>query len=349
VGEAGCLPTGHSLIADHFGRTERPRAIGRYMLGSPLGMVMGYILAGWLNELYGWRITFIVLGLPGLALAILVRMSLKEPREKPDWSSSGRLVTEPYSSSEAEPAKTQPSLRTVCILLWSNKTFRHLMLYFSVVSIFGYGFTQWKPAFFIRSYGLKTGELGVWFALSYGIAGIAGTYLGGRWASRYAAHNERLQLKAMAVATCGFGLISVFIYLSPSYHLALALMALGTVGNTATLGPLFATMQTLIPQRMRATAIAVNYLFANLIGLGIGPLVVGALSDALQPRLGQESLRYALLLLCPGYLWAAWHLWCSARSVTDDLKRVCGACDSRGLDSGKQVITWTKQALPHER
>jgi MFS family permease len=305
VGEAGCIPPAHSLIADHFTRAERPRAVAIYKLGGPLSILIGYALAGWLNELYGWRMTFVVLGIPGLILAVFVRFTLREPR-----------LAEAGTITRPDP----PSMKDVCVTLWANTTFRHLVVCYAVVFFFGYGIRLWEPAFFIRTYGLETGELGTWLALVVGIGGVAGTYLGGELASRYAAQNEGLQLKAVAIAYCSFGFISALIYLSPNHYAAFALMALGTVGGATANGPLFATIQTLVPDRMRAVSIAVIYLFANLVGMGLGPLAAGVLSDALRPWAGENSLRYALLALCPGYLWAAWHLWRASTTVARDLE-----------------------------
>lgn len=231
------------------------------------------------------------------------------------------------SSAQSEAAtlkSAQPSLKEVCLTLWANTTFRHLLLCLSVTSFFGYGIQQWQPAFFIRSYGLETGELGTWFALIYGFGGLLGTYWGGELASRFAANNERLQLRAMAVVYAGFGVISACVYLSPNQYLAFGLMGLGAAGGTTTTGPLFATIQTLVPPRMRAMSIALIYLFANLIGMGLGPLAAGALSDAFRPWAGEDSLRYALLCLCPGYLWGVWHLWRGSKTVTRDLNARLG-------------------------
>jgi MFS transporter, Spinster family, sphingosine-1-phosphate transporter len=316
VGEAGCIPPAHSLIADYFTRTERPRAVAIYMLGAPLSMLVGYLVAGWLNELYGWRMTFVLLGLPGVVLALLAWFTLRDPRR----SSAGVSVISPIPLSANGNASTaEPSMKEVCLTLWSKPTFRHLLLCFSVVSFFGYGLLQWQPAFFVRSYGLQTGELGTWFALITGGGGLLGTYLGGEWASRHAAGNERLQLRGIAVMYCAFGAISACAYVVTDYHVAFALMAVATVGIYSVSGPLFATIQTLVPARMRAMSIAILYLFANLVGMGFGPLAAGALSDAFRPWAGEESLRYALLVLCPGYVWAATHLWLGSRTVVRDL------------------------------
>jgi MFS transporter, Spinster family, sphingosine-1-phosphate transporter len=318
VGEAGCMPPAHSLIADYFTRAERPRAVARYMLGGPLSVIVGYFAAGWLNEFYGWRVTFVVLGVPGLALALLAWFTLKEPRfTRATVASSVSGAT--GTPSSARLTQTAPTLTQVCAVLGVNRTFRQLLYCFAVISFFSYGVSQWQPAFIMRSFGLSTGEMGTWFTLIGGLGGLLGTYWGGQLASRRAAHDERLQLKAIAILYCGFGLLSAFIYLAQNHYIAFALIGVVCVGGAMVNGPLFATLQTLVPERMRAFSIALMYLFANLVGMGLGPLAAGALSDALHPRLGEESLRYALLALCPGYVWGAWHLWQASKSVAADL------------------------------
>lgn len=317
VGEAGCIPPAHSLIADYFSRAERPRAVAIYMMGAPLSAVFGYFLAGWLNEIYGWRAMFVILGLPGLGLAALAWFTLREPRlAKP-------AAPDPRTSVTTQ--LPQPRLAEVFRVLWMSTSYRHLLMCFSVMSFFSAGSLQWNPTFFIRSYGLQTGELGTWFAVIYGLGGIFGVLCGGELASRFAPNNERLQLKLSGLAYLGFGVFSAAVYLSSNYHWAFAFLTIGAIGGYLTTGPLFATLQTLVPGRMRATSLAIMYLFSNLIGVGLGPLIVGVLSDALRPLFGEESLRYALLALCPGYLWAALHIWRASRSIAEDLKAAHGA------------------------
>jgi MFS family permease len=313
VGEAGCVPPSHSLLADYFTRAERPRAAAIYALGAPLSMLVGYFLAGWLNELYGWRIMFMLLGLPGLLLAALAWFTLREPRRE-------RLnEAEEDRSAARSDDPTTSSLVAVWVALWGNATFRHLLIGFSVLYFFAYGILQWQPAFFARSHGLQSGALGTWFALIYGVGGLLGTYWGGAWASRHAANNESLQLKVMAAIFIGTGVLSSCVYLTSDRYVAFGLLAIFSLAFNLTPGPLLATVQTLVPQQMRATAIALIYLFANLIGMGVGPLAAGAMSDAFRPWAGEESLRYALLALSPGYFWVAWHVWRAGRTVAGDL------------------------------
>ncbi|MBM0108901.1 MFS transporter [Steroidobacter sp. S1-65] len=315
VGEAGCIPPAHSLIAEHFSREERPRAVARYMLAVPLSLLVGYFAAGWLNEFYGWRVTFVLVGLPGVLLAALAALTLSEPRcSKPAVPTNAAI-----DGNGSRWAERHPSFKEVTSTLWSISAFRHLLICFSVWYFFGYGLQQWQAAFFIRSHGLSTGELGTWLAMIYGGGGLVGVYLGGEWAARYAAGNEQLQLRACAAAFCIYALLMVLTFLAPDHYLAFAAMALANLGGNVAQGPLLATMQTLVPAKMRAMSIALVYMFANLVGMGLGPLAAGALSDALEPVWAEESLRYALVVLCPGYCWAAWHLWRAGESVARDL------------------------------
>lgn len=307
VGEAGCGPPAHSLISDYFTRGERPRAAAAYALGAPLSMLVGFFLAGWLNQLYGWRMTFVLLGLPGLGLAAVVRFSLKEPR------------CDALPSADRSLAASRTTLKCVCAYLFANRTYRHLLVGFSVLNLFVYGVGQWQPAFFVRSYGIQTGPLGTWFALSCGVGGLVGTYCGGKWASAHT-QNEWLHLRGAAILYAALGILSPLIYLSPNPLLAFAVLAVTSFGYFFTFGPTVAVIQTLVPARMRAVAFALLYLFVHLIGIGLGPLVVGTLSDAWTRWAGNESLRYALLALSPGYFWAAWHIWRAAAWVMRDVE-----------------------------
>jgi len=304
VGEAGVVPPAHSLIPDYFARAERPRAVSVFMLGGAFGVLLGYFVAGWLNQFYGWRETFVLIGLPGVVLAAVTWFTLEEPRR----GSTRAVASVPAGRAVRE--------------LWHNRTYRHLTLSFALICFFGSGVLQWQPTFFLRTYGLDTGELGTWLALLHGVGGMLGSYLGGALASRFAAGDERRQLALAAVTYSCFAALAASIYLTPSRNLAFALTGASAVGAALITAPVFATIQTLVPERMRAFSIALIYLCANLVGLGLGPLVVGFLSDALRPLYGESSLRYALLAMCPGYVWAAWHLWRSSRYVMNDMGRL---------------------------
>jgi predicted MFS family arabinose efflux permease len=322
VGEVGGFPPALSLISDYYPRADRPRAVGRYMLGVPLALVIGNFAAGWLNQLIGWRWTFVVIGAPGLLLAAIAYFSLREPR------------TSRLPSSSAEPARSV-GIGEVIRTLWRNAAFRNLWLCFSVWGFFGNGIQQWQPSFFVRSHGLSTGALGTWLALVYGVGGVVGIWLGAELTSRYARNNERRQLAAVAIVYTLLAILFAGVCLAPTFQWAFAIMAFSAVIDNATSGPLFAATQTLVPPHMRAMAMALIYFFCNLIGMGLGPLAVGAVSDALSPIYGQESLRYALLVFCPGYFWCSWHLWKASRTATQDA--YAGESNSEPGDDGVPI------------
>jgi MFS family permease len=327
-GEAGCIPAAQSLIADNFDRSERPRATARYMLGVPIALIGGYFAAGWLNVFFGWRMTFVIIGLPGLLLSVLAWLALREPRV------TVSLSAQRESGAGSTPLETlRPPVRTVCKVLWKNLSFRNLLFGFSVWYFFGYGLLQWTPAFFIRSYGLNTGDIGTWLAAVYGVGGLAGVYVGGQLASRYAARDESLQLRGCGIAFVLFSVFNACAYLVGDYRVSFLLLGIGAFGGNMVQGPILAAIQSLVQPSMRAMAVALTYFFANLLGMGLGPLAAGALSDTLSPLWGAESLRYALLILCPGYFWAAWHLWRASRTVARDIHAACAETDADNLSA----------------
>lgn len=307
VGEAGCLPPSFSLLADHYERAERPRAVAIYTLAGTLSAVVGYLVAGWLNELYGWRVTFALMGVPGAILGVVALLTLTDPRKR---------------TAQTQPAHrppAAPSMRQVFLVLWSNVTFRRLLIGIAVLFFFNFGIGQWMPTYLIRSFGLRTGEIGSWLALVHSVSGLAGAYLGGELSSRFASNNERLQLIGAAVAmTISCGLL-VAVCLASRQWVAFVLLGFSGVASSGVNAPLFATIQTLVPGPMRAVALALVFLCANLIGMGFGPLASGMLSDALRPIWGEESLRYSLLTLVPGFLLVAWCVHRASKTVMADV------------------------------
>jgi MFS family permease len=308
VGEAGCTPPANSLIADYFERAERPRAMAIYWLCGPLAVVIGYLGGGWLIEYFGWRMAFIIVGLPGILLALLVKSTLREPRLK----QSARIV------------ESQPSFKDVLVTLWRRQTLRYIVVAFTVNYFFGLGFAQWVPTFLIRSYGMEVGEVGTWTALIWGGFGFVGIYLGGYLAHRYALCKEALQLRCCAATfvVAGFFYLGAFLSINP--YQAIAFMSVAAVIGTLGSGPVFSAIQTLVDDQMRSITLAVIFLLANFIGLGLGPLAVGALSDLLAYAIGQESLRYALAAFVPGYAWVSFYYWKAAKTIEVDIRRVEG-------------------------
>ena len=302
VGEAGSVPSAQSLIAEYFDREERPRAAAIYTMSYPISMIVGYLAGGFLVEGLGWRAAFLVIGVPGILVGILVKSTLKEPR----------LI-------RTSGAQIQPPFSTVLKVLWQQKTFRNILLAFCTSYFFIMGSSQWLAAFFMRSHDMTAAELGVKLAVSWGIFGIIGNYLGGFLASRYAAKQEKLQMRALAVVMILFGVLNAFVYLPSNQNTALLFLAFSALASSLVNGVIFSAMQSLVSDNMRSVSISLVFLFANLVGMGLGPWALGVTSDLLTPTYGQDALRYALVLFCPGVLWVAFHYWKAGNTIEDDI------------------------------
>lgn len=306
VGEAGCLPPANSLIADYFDRAERPRAMAIYWLCGSLAVIIGYLGGGWLVAHLGWRLTFIIIGVPGIILAMLVKFTLREPR----------------ATKKSFRVDAQPSFKAVLTTVWGQLTLRYIVMAFTISYFFIMGLAQWLPTFYMRSYGMDAAEVGTWFAIAWGGIGLVGTYLGGYLAQRYAARKESLQIRCCAVAYVIAGVCYAMLFLSDSAHQALIFMSVSVGLGGMMNGPIFSAIQSLVNDSMRSVTLALIFLLANFIGLGLGPLAVGALSDFLVEQWGQESLRYALLAFTPGIVWVSFFYWKAAKTIEADIKVV---------------------------
>jgi MFS family permease len=307
VGEAGCKPPTYSLVGDYFPQpAERSRAMAVYWLASPLSTLVSYVVGGWLNEIYGWRLTFLIIGIPGLALALLCKLTIVEPRSR--------------ERSPRETSPSMPPMTGVIRTLWLKPSSRHLGLALILLYTIGLGMGPWYAAFMMRSHGMGTAELGVWLGVIFGIAGTAGTLLGGFITARWFNGNERGQMRLSAMMIAMLVPCYVAFLLAPRAGQALAALVPLVIVNTFFFGPTFALLQRLVAANIRATVLAIIMLLANLIGMGIGPQAVGVLSDLLAPVAGSDSLRYAMLAMSFIALWSAAHFWRVGRTVQADLR-----------------------------
>jgi MFS family permease len=317
VGEAGCKPPTYSLVGDYFpDPSERTFAMAVYWMGGSLSALVSYVVGGWLNELYGWRITFFLMGIPGLLLAAVVKWTILEPRRQ-------------VQNKDAYE-RALPPMRTVMKVLWHQRSSRHLSIALILLYTLALGLVPWYAAFMIRSHGMGTGELGLWLGLIFSLGGAAGVLSGGYVCSRWLTNNEQGQMRLSAVAvTALVPCFVAFLMLPDKRDALLALIPLAFVFSFF-MGPTYALMQRLVPDEMRATMMSVVMLLANLIGMGIGPQVIGILSDVLRPSLGNDSLRYAMLSMSLLALWSGYHFWQVGVTVKGDLSVVT----DRGLLAG---------------
>lgn len=310
IGEAGGSPPSHSIISDIFPPEKRASAMGFYSTGVNIGILFGFLLGGWLNEFFGWRVAFIVVGLPGIFIALLVRATLAEPM---------RGLSENKHTASEEPS---PSLGQTLSILWSRRSFRHMSLAAALNAFCGYSTASWTASFMIRSHSMSTGELGTWLAMISGVGGAIGVIAGGILADKLALRDKRWYVWVPAAA----GAISVpfvaAVYIADTAYMALILSIIPGLLHNVYLGSTIATTHGLVGLRMRALSSAILFLILNIIGLGLGPLLVGMLSDLLQASEGAHSLRQAMLYLLPPIMaWSTVHFLLAARSLRTDLER----------------------------
>lgn len=310
IGEAGGGPPTYSLLGDYFPQAaERTRAMYAYQAAGPIAITIGLTFAGWVNEVYGWRQTFVVMGAVGLCLALIAKLTLKEPRiSKASLSGSAR--------------SSVPSFRSILVVVWGQKACRHLMFASIVLTTMVAGTSPWLSSFMVRSHGMETAELGMWIGFGYGLSGLAGLLLGAYVVNRWFVTSEKKQLRLAALGVvCSLPLMITFLTV-PEKHEALGAFVLQTVTLNAFLPPVLALLQRLIPDDMRATVMAMITMVATIVGMAVGPQLVGTLSDLLKPALGPDALRYAMMIVSCLALWGACHLWVSSRAIEHDLSRV---------------------------
>jgi MFS family permease len=285
VGEAGGVAPSYALIADYFPPARRARALAIFSLGVPIGLGSGSFIGAYLAEWFGWRSAFLIMGVAGILLAPLIKYAVRDlPRA---------------ASAEAAP------LMQVFPMVARKPTFWLMAFAASMSSLCGYGLAVWTPSVLIRSYHLDLISTGNFLASLLLIGGCAGVFMGGWLADRLGAMDKGWYAKLPTIAwlitapTFAVGL------LVPSLWLAWPLLLIPNALNILWLGPVVTAVQHLVPQRMRATASASFLFINNLIGLGVGPLLIGSISDALKSTYGAESLRYAAVGCTAFYLLAA--------------------------------------------
>lgn len=306
IGEAGGSPPSHSMISDIFPPQQRASALGFYSTGVNIGILFGFLLGGWINEFFGWRMAFMVVGVPGIFLAVLVRFTLAEPIRG-------------IADKQAVVADQAP-FGDVLRLLWNRRSFRHMALGAALNAFCGYSIANWTASFMIRSHGMNTGELGTWLAMIIGVGGAIGVFFGGVVADRLGPRDMRWYMWLPAL--CGLFCLPFMagVYLAEGPYTALLFSIVPGVFFNVYLGCTLATTHALVGLRMRATASAILFLVINIIGLGAGPWSIGLLSDYLEPSLGVDSLRYAMLYVLPAVMaWSVCHFFMASRNLRKEL------------------------------
>ena len=305
IGEGGTNPPSHSIISDLYGVDRRSTAMAIFSLGPHIGIILGFIIGGVIGQYFGWRVAFVSAGVMGFIISLLSFRYLQEPSR--EWSS-------------AQPVEAPP-ISLVVRKLFRYKSMVHLFVGAAVWSTAAYAVIGWLASFLVRSHGLSISVAGTNLALILGLFGGVGTVLGGLLADHLGGRNAAWRLRLVSIA----GLVLVLgwplvLWETRTTH-ALVLFAIPGALFGFYLGPTFAMVQSLVEPPMRATAAAALLFVINILGLGLGPLAVGALSDALQPTQGLDSLRGALLIVSPIFLWASYHYYNASGTIDTDLAR----------------------------
>lgn len=321
VGEAGCTPPAHSLITDYVPKEKRASAIAFYSIGTPLGTLAGMAMGGLIADAYGWRAAFMVAGAPGVIFALVAAFTLVEPRKT-------------LAAEMAARAKSQISFAAALAVLATKKTFWLVALAASIKAFIGYGHAPFTASFFFRNHGAEIAELAAMFGLKSagflglalgligGTAGVIGAWLGGVFADRLGAKDLRAYVTVPAIAS----LITIPIFITAVSHdapmPAIGLLAINALLGTLWYGPVYATAQSIVDPALRATASAVLLLVINLIGLGLGPLLVGLLSDVLAGHVGlgeAQGVRWALIVSASLGLAAFGLFWAARNSIREEM------------------------------
>ena len=307
VGEATAVPASHSLVSDLFPVDRRATALSMLVLASPIGQMIAYAGGGWVNEAFGWRAAFFVFGVPGIALALVIRSTLREPARGQADGTAG----------EWTPVPLVAALRQ----LLQRPTYRHLAAAGALSATANYALLIWSAPLWMRSFSLDSAAVGTTLALATGPANALGVLVAGRLADRGAARDARWLVWLPATACVLAVPASLAFVFAEEYAAAVGALVLASLLGSMVIGPVFAAVQSVAAPPVRSMAAAALSLLLTAFGLGIGPPLVGMLSDLGGSELGVGALRRALAgaMLC--FAWSAVHLVMAARTIRTDLER----------------------------
>lgn len=364
IGEAGCSPPANSIIADYFVPKERSTAVSVYALGIPLGNMVAYIFGGFVvgsldgatigamfsswnwtwasglldwQSIEGWRVAFVVVGVPGLLVAILVKMSIKEPP---------RGYTDPQEMQNKEHVGFVEVLK----ILKTKPSYWHITMGVTIASFVNYGVGQFFVSFLIRTHDMSIFDASVKIAMALALMASIGTYMSGYLADKFADRFPKALALIPMFAVAGVIPMHVTGYMTDSLWLAVPLLMVGQMLLYTYLCPLYAVPSGVVDSRMRATAVAVTLFIVNLLGYGLGPPLIGALSTILNatflsgidPALSLEAckasdlataaqaacdsanadgLQWSMIIFKCMYIWSVFHFYMASRTIQQDMGR----------------------------
>lgn len=306
IGEAGGSPPAHSIISDLYPPKKRATALAIYSTGISIGILLGFLIGGWVNQYLGWRMTFLVVGIPGILLALILRFTLKEPPRG-------------LSEKGTDVVNQQHSMKDVFKLLREKKSFRYIAIGAGFAAYVSYTVTSWLPPFLARVHGMSSAEIGTWLSLIFGIGTGIGYFMGGYITDRLSKKDMRWYLWLPALALILAIPLALVAFFATEANTTLFAIILPALLNSLYLAPCIALTHGIVNVRMRALASAILFFVLNIIGLGFGPFVGGIISDALQPKLGVDALRWALSNTVIASVLSAFCFYMASKTIRKDL------------------------------
>jgi predicted MFS family arabinose efflux permease len=304
VGEAGTSPPSHAMIADMYAPSDRATPLAVFALGINLGLFVAFIAGGYIADNYGWRAAIQVVALPGFVLAIIAWLTLKDP---------------PRGMSDDSSESTAPPLMVTVRYMLSTPSLLQLLIGSTLIIIVGYGAVAWLPSYFIRVHGMTATQVGTILALMIGIGGAVGTTLGGVAADRLGKKDVRWNMWLVGIVGIIATPFSIMGYLAGSSQAALLWLIIPTMVGALYFGPTLAMLHTLVKPEMRSLASAILLFVNNIFGLGLGPLMVGIMSDALTPQYDAQGLGVALALMVLIGVWGSVHFILAGNVLARDI------------------------------
>jgi MFS family permease len=292
VGEAAGTPASISLLTDYVPPERRARGLSVVSIGAVAGMGLGMIAGGWINQQWGWRTAFVVAGAPGMILALIMRLTVREPAR-----SGGAASARTGEAHSAWSAGRH---------LFGLRTYRLIVIANAVALFASMGRNLWEPAFLMRTYGLASGMAGTWYFVIAPLPSALGIYLGGYLADRLGQRDVRWYLGIPALGQfLSVPLLTAFLVWPVSHRVSLLgldvpfsflLSVIGSVLGSFFTAPFISTVQAVSPPRMRALASAIMTTISTFVGLAMGPVLVGMISDRFEAAFAEDALRYSLLV-----------------------------------------------------
>ncbi len=300
VGEAGGIPPSHAIISELYPPGERATAMAIWSAGNNIGLFVAFLFGGFIAQRFGWRMAFIVAGIVTVLFALLVRLTVRDP---------------PRAAASGLAMRSGGRVRESWRLMWQDPALRQIWAGAVITAAVGFGALVWVPSYLARSHQLPIATIGAYLAVVVGLGGAIGSWLGGYCSDALRRRDIRWSLWLVAAVFIASKPFSIAFYLLDNLVLALTLFALPAAVSGIFMGPSVAVLHDRVPAPLRPIVSAIFLMFINFIGLGLGPLITGALSQYVFASAGEHSLRYALVVMQIAGVWGGVHYWLAGRHL----------------------------------